>query len=285
MSTKVRKKVGKLAGTPGMAVTPAGKEVKAPVAATPVAAQGPQEATVAPKGDAAAAAQAFLTAFGLLRDALAPYLRVAAPGAKPGGHGVSSKRVAVIPSLANLLSAHPELAVTVQPDAMIAGLSTAATMRQIALNVHELHTQLLETARLETADSWRGASAVYVAANHQARTDKAMENSVAPIRSALALGKRQTTQASTASAASHKATAAQTRATRAQHGAQVASAAQSLGSQAHALRHPTPASPLTPAVNQGPAASVAAPNQGPSASAEANAQGPAVNPQGPAPGR
>ncbi len=276
MSTRTSNKVGKLAKTPGTAVTPAGKGVTGPATATPVAGAGVQ-GPAASILDVAAAVEAYITALGTFTDALTPHLR------RPPADGslrigtARGDHVAAAPVIADLLRNHPELAPDVSPDAIRAGVTVLTETRRLEVTLKELTGQVKDTGRMAFDDAWRQASGVYAQAQLRARTDKTMVDAIVPVRDALALGARTATAARTADAARRKADAAQQRAAVAQQRALAANQRHARTLQAHAIRHPVVGTPVPAAVSQGPAVTTPAD--------AASNQGPAVNPQGPAPGR
>ncbi len=273
MSTRTNNKAGTSAATPTMAVTPAGKEVLAPVASGNVPGPGETPASAAPSpADVVAAAKAFRRGFTALRDALVGHLQPAVPGVTTGRNGLSARRRAVIPVLSALLRDQPDLATGIQPAVIDDGLLAGDAMRLVAGDLHALFTEVADTARQQDRDAWSQAHEVLVVASHRARTERSMADKLAPVQATLKKGSRTDTVQASASAAVHTARKAQVRADRAQQRAATAARAATRVTQAHADRHPTPGMPVEPPNPQGPAPAV-------------NPQGPAVNPQGPAPGR
>ena len=270
MATRVSHPKVPLSTTPNMAVHSAGSGTEVPglVPSNPVLV--PPSLLIAPDPGAVAGAKTFREGLLALVAIFARFLRNPPPDYTRHGK-VSSRRIAVIPLLVDLLREDPSLA-SIHPEDIAALAAWADALDLVATQLSTLLTQVEDTVRLLRSQSWNEASAVYVTASHRAKTVPAMAGRIATIRAMLSRGKQIDATAATAATAGHVATKAATRASNAQQRAQAASQSHARAVAAHAANTRVHGASIPATVPQGPSASV-----------EAQGMNPAPNPQGPAP--
>ena len=240
---------------------PGGNEVSGPVPESPGPGPGAPDPSP-PDPGVVAGASTFREGFLALLTVFAQFLRTPPKDFSRRG-GPNARQVSVTALLVTLLRDYPTLA-TYGPEAIVTTAANADAMDMVAALLQSLLARVQDTSRMLRADVWFQLHPVYVMAQHRARTDPSLADRLAPVKAALAQGKRTDTSAKAVADASHAAAKAQTRAVKAQQRAVAATQTHARITQAHAANQRVRGGNTTPVANP----------QGPSASADVNPQGP-----------